>query len=228
MVADSSLEAVLAALDERAGTEPRLERYRVIGRGVDALADVPPGWFVSHAITRIATEGGWWPGRWWFPMFDDVVPSVLAKGRALHFGHEAAARWIGVGSIWERDQFYTPALRQPSPTAPLYGFSNQALWSSMVFPTEAAVLEAFLVTYDDLGLDERGEVNPFFVEWVTQAPGRHEPAGAARVHRRLTELSTAWTTAHRCWVPGAMPRMDEEAWPPELVARIFGVDDTRT
>src|SRR5262249_48128989 len=152
-------------LDARATSEPRLERYRVRGRGAAALADLPPGWFVSDAIAQIATAGGWWPGRGGVPMFGDMVASVLAPGRSDDDHHDADVRWIGVGSIWERDHFSTPALREPVASAPLFGFSSQALWSSMVFPTEAALLEAFVLTFDDLGLDEHDEVNPFFVEW---------------------------------------------------------------
>jgi hypothetical protein len=219
----ADLDAVLAALDERARSEPRLESYRVEGNGPGALADVPPGWFVSDVIARFATEGGWWPGFWRFPILDDLVSDVVTVGSGLE-GQESTVRWAGVGDIWERDHFYTPMLRERAQTAPLFGFSSQALWKSMVFPTEVALLEAFVVTYDELGLDEFDEVNPFFVEWVTKAPNRSEPDGAVRVHLRLAERSTRWTTDHPCWLSGAMPRLDGEVWPPELVEAILGIN----
>lgn len=214
------LEAVLEAIDERALSDPRLERYRVAGRGPSALDGLPAGWFVSDSIARIATVGGWWPGEWTFPTDDGIVMLVVSGTRPLD--GEPDVRWLGVGTVWERDGFWTPALGQRSPTAPLFGFSNQALWSSMVFPTEVAMLEAFAVTYDELGLDENGEINPFFVEWITRPPGPHEPAGAERVHERLGTLARQWTTDHRCWVPSAMPRLDHALWPPELVLAMLG------
>ena len=154
----------MSVLDEKAAVDPRLERYRVPAHS-DALDDLPAGWMVSDAVAEIATHGGWWPGEWWFPRLDNTVASVLT-GRDEPVP-DASARWVGVGCVWERDTFHTPALRRPSVTAPLFGFSNQALWTSMVFPSEAALLDAFVVTYDELGLDEHGEINPFFVEWVT-------------------------------------------------------------
>jgi hypothetical protein len=217
----SDLAAVLGALDERARSDPTLDRYRVVGRGAAAVDDVPAGWFVSDAIAQIACDGGWWPGVWWFPVVDDIVALVLT-GRTEP-PPDAEVVWLGVGSVWERDGFWTPALRERSESAPLFGFSNQALWSSMVFPTEAALLEAFIVTYDELGVDERGEVNPFFVEWITGPPAASEPERAHDVHRRLRTLSSGWTTDHRCWVPAGMPRLQEGFWPPDLVAAVLGL-----
>ena len=215
------LDVVFGALDERARVEPRLDRYRVVGKGPSALDSIPDGWFVSDAIARLAGDGGWWPGEWAFPVVDDIVALVLTGSAARA---DATIRWLGVGSVWERDGFWTPALRTPTSSAPLFGFSSQALWSSMVFPTEAALLEAFLITYDELGLDEHDTVNPFFVEWVTARPGPHEPEGAERVHQRLVARSKEWTTDHRCWVASVMPLMSEEPWPPGLVAALLGVD----
>jgi hypothetical protein len=214
---------VFAALNERAQSETRLERYRVVGDGPGALSGLPAGWFVSDAIARIARDGGWWPGEWQFPVLDDLVTSVLTVGHGLE-EQEPAVRWVGVGSVWERDHFYTPALREGARAAPLYGFSSQALWSSMVFPTEVALLEAFVVTYDELGFDDHGMVNPFFVEWVTQSPSNSEGEGAERVHRRLLKLSQQWTAQHQCWVPDAMPRMDDQIWPANIVAAMLGID----
>jgi len=67
-------------------------------------------------------------------------------------------------------------------------------------PTEAALLEAFVVTYDELGLDERGTVNPFFVEWVTGPPagGGSDVEAQTRVHRRLVTLSSRRATVAGC------------------------------
>ncbi len=216
------LDAVLAALDERARSDSRLERYRVVARGPRALDGVPSGWFVSDAIAQIACDGGWWPGEWSFPTVDDIVVLVLLLGAPSE--HPPQVQWLGVGSVWERDGFWTPALRHPSKSAPLFGFSGQALWSSMVFPTEAAMLEAFLVTYDELGFDEDGDVNPMFVEWVTRPPGPHEADGAQRVHQRLAARSPEWTTDHPCWVPTAMPRMDEGPWAPQVIQAMLGLE----
>ncbi len=124
----------------------------------------------------------------------------------------------------ERDGFWTPALQQETIYAPLFGFSNQALWSSMVFPTEYAMLEAFVVTYDEMGLDDVGEINPFFVEWVTAPPSESEGAAATRVHERLKDLSAEWHVDHPCWVPGPMPAMhhDPSAWPPAAASALLG------
>jgi hypothetical protein len=222
------LQSVLAALDERATIDPRLERYRVRGRGTNATDLLPAGWAVSDSIARISTDGGWWPGEWRFPVIDTTVSMVLT-------GHDEAddganVRWLGVGTVWERDWFWTPALRDSAGSAPLFGFSTQALWWSMVFPTEAAMLEAFMITYDLLGLDDRGEINPFFVEWVTKPPAEHEPEAAHVVHHRLVELSRRWTTSHQCWRGDAMPFVRWEPGyddvPPELIDTILGVDPT--
>lgn len=179
-------------------------------------------------MAQLATRGGWWPGEWYFPGYggksnvDELDPESLTIGTDLEV-RAPQVRWVFVGSVWERDVFYTPMLRKPSRTAPLLGLSNQALWTSMVFPSEACLLQAFLVTYDVLGLDEDGDINPFFVEWITGPLGPHEPDGALEVHRRLVELAAGWSTDHPCWVSGAMPRLDEEPWPAELVAAMLGV-----
>jgi hypothetical protein len=215
---------VMSALDDRATVEPRLERYRVPADPA-ALDGLPDGWVASDAITLIATQGGWWPGAWWFPRLNNIVPLVLT-------GHDetppdASIRWTGVGCVWERDTFYTPTMRSRSATAPLFGFSDQALWASMVFPSEAALLEAFLVTYDEMGLDDQGEINPFFVEWVTRAPADLEQGAAHRAHRRLVELAQGWTSDHPCWEDSAMPCVSWEPgagdWDDNMVAAILGL-----
>jgi hypothetical protein len=91
----------------------------------------------------------------------------------------------------------------------------------MVFPTEAALLEAFLVTYDELGIDESGMVEPDFVEWVTDPPV-NAPPGAERVHHRPVALSRRWTTSHPCWLPDVMPRLSAGEWPPDAVRAMLG------
>jgi hypothetical protein len=53
-----ALYKVLADLDERARSQPRLERYRVPGGGQRVLDGVPSSWNVSAAIAHIATHGG--------------------------------------------------------------------------------------------------------------------------------------------------------------------------
>jgi hypothetical protein len=64
VVISDDLAVVLAALDERARVEPRLDRYRVAGTGASALDSVPDGWFVSDAIARLApTAAGRVSGR---------------------------------------------------------------------------------------------------------------------------------------------------------------------
>jgi len=215
------LYRVLAELDARARSEPRLERYRVAPGGHGALDGVPPGWNVSAAIAHIATQGGWWPGDWNFPQDDDFVRNLFDQGPA-DVGREEEVRWIQVGRIWERDGFWTPSLKAQSETAPIFGFSSQALWASLVFPTEAALLEAFLITYDELGLDQSDSVNPFFVEWVTEPPHPNEGDGALRVHQRLADLSRGWRTTHRCWDPNLMPLHSDDPWPPQAVGAVLG------
>jgi hypothetical protein len=227
-VADEGLDEVFGALAERASKDERLERYRVRGSGAHVLDALPPGWFPSGAVERIATEGGWWPGEWVFPTVDNLVVEVLNLGEGVG-DPEPEVRWVLAGTVWERDCFYTPLLRQRSASAPLFGFSSQALWSSMVFPSEAALLEAFVVTYDEMGFGQHGLVNPFFVEWVTSPPAASEPDAEAahRVHRRLAELSTSWSTAHRCWIPGVMPLLSDGIWPTAVVATVLGVEPAR-
>lgn len=215
------LERVIAQLDDRARSDARLERYRVAGGGPRVLDGIPDGWMISDGIARIAESGGWWPGEWQFPELtdSDTVPTILAL--PADPPSDLGVLWVGVGTVWERDWFFTPALRDHAANAPLCGFSGQALWLSMVFPTEAAILEAFLVTYDELGIDESGEIDPFFVEWVTEPPV-NAPPGAERVHRRLVELSRRWSTNHPCWLPDLMPRLGEEDWPPDAVRAMLG------
>jgi hypothetical protein len=171
---------------------------------------------VSDGISRIAESGGWWPGEWHFPELhlSDTVPTVLDP--SAERPGDPGVLWVGVGTVWERDWFFAPALRERSATAPLCGFSGQALWLSMVFPTEAAILEAFLVTYDELGLDESGMIDPFFVEWITAPPHNASPE-AERAHRRLVQLSRRWSTTHPCWLPDVMPRLSEDDWPTDAI-----------
>jgi hypothetical protein len=225
-VSDPDLEAVLAALDERAKRDPRLEQYRVVGRP-DALLGLPDGWSVSRSVERLAVHGGWWPGRWDFPMVEEIVELVLTGGtvpRPAWMSREPTVRWVGLGTVWERDSFWTPLLREEVPDAPVFGFSSQALWASMVFPSEAALLEAFLLTYDELGIEAEGGVNPFFVEWVTNPPSPVDaPPEAIAVHERLVARSAEWTAEHPCWVPGRMPRLDDGLWPDELIAALLGL-----
>lgn len=211
------LERVLALLDDRARSDRRLLRYRVAGAGPRALDGVPDGWVVSDAIARIAERGGWWPGFWDFPDLTSYDSVATALSLPDDPPDDLGVLWLGVGTIWERDWFHTPALRSRAVDAPLCGYSTQALWLSMTFPTEAALLEAFLATYDELGLDDNGEINPMFVEWVTEPPV-NEPPGAERVHRRLVELSRRWTTSHPCWHLETMPLLaGTEDWPAEAV-----------
>lgn len=142
------LERVMALLDDRARSDRRLERYRVAGAGPGALDRIPDGWVVSDGIARIAERGGWWPGIWSLPDLTDT--DSIARGLSLPGDppDDLGVLWIAAGTVWERDWFYTPALRTPATDAPVCGFSTQSLWISMTFPTEAALLEAFLVTYD--------------------------------------------------------------------------------
>ena len=94
----------------------------------------------------------------------------------------------------------------------------------MVFPTEHALLEAFVVTYDVMGLDVGGEVNPFFVEWVTGPPPPNDGEPAVRVHERLRDLSARWRVDHPCWVPDVMPALRPEAsdWPMHATQALLG------
>lgn len=215
------LERVMAQLDDRARSDARLERYRVAGAGPRALDAIPDGWLVSDGIAHIAEHGGWWPGYWEFPELSDTdsVPSILSLPEDPP--GDLGVLWVGVGTVWELDWFFTPALRDHAVEAPLCGFSTQALWLSMTFPTEAAILEAFLVTYDELGFEEDGTVNPMFVEWITKPPV-NEPPGAERIHQRLVELSRQWSTSHPCWVGEVMPRLADEDWPPAAVQAMLG------
>jgi hypothetical protein len=215
------LERVMALLDDRARSDDRLERYRVAGAGPRALDAMPDGWVVSDCMARVAERGGWWPGEWLFPDLSEshTVPDLLALPEDPP--DDLGVLWVGVGTTWERDWFFTPAVRDHAADAPLCGFSTQALWLSMVFPTEAAILEAFLVTYDELGFDDDGTVNPMFVEWITEPPV-NEPPETERVHRRLVELSRDWTTSHPCWTPETMPLLSAEGWPPDAVQAMLG------
>jgi hypothetical protein len=134
------LERVIAQLDDRARSDERLEQYRVAGAGPRALDAIPDGWVVSDGMARIAERGGWWPGEWMFPELSGIVQDVLIDYEKPP--GDPGVSWVGVGSVWERDWFFTPTLRDHAADAPLCGFSGQALWLSMVFPTEAAILEA--------------------------------------------------------------------------------------
>lgn len=218
------LGRIFAELDDRARSDGRLEQYRVAGGGPQALDAIPEGWVVSDGIARIAELGGWWPGEWQFPLLDDSIACALHPSGEPP--DESEVLWVGAGTVWERDHFFTPALRDRAAHAPLCGFSSQELWVSMVFPTEAAILEAFLVTYDELGFDDEMVppiVNPFFVEWITDPPV-NEPPGAERVHHRLVEMSRRWSTNHPCWLPGVMPLLaDSEDWLPEAVDAMLGI-----
>lgn len=220
-------------LDRRARADARLDRFRVRRGGTGASRWVPPGWHLSDAMARIATDGGWWPGRWLFgPCRDDIVLDGLNDG---WFDTEPTVLWAEVGTVWEKDSFFTPLLRHPRPTAPLLGFSSQALWWSMVFPTEETLLDGMLISHDELGFDEDhggvepAGIDPKFVEWVTDPPieGPHlspeQLAGQRRAHERLQEVRTGWATDHPCWVPGVMPLMTDGWWPPEATAAVLGI-----
>jgi hypothetical protein len=74
------------------------------------------------------------------------------------------------------------------------------------------MLQGFVLVHDEVGLDDTGRIDPFFVEWVTAPPAGAEPDDPRNaVHRRLVELSAGWTTDHPCWRPDAMPAMDDAA-----------------
>lgn len=193
-------------------------------RGGDRLLDgIPDGWLPSESVKALAA-GGWWPGHWTFPeIVDSQILDILTAGDGVG-GATQRVRWVEVGNIWEKDWFYTPVLAESQPSAPLLGFSVQALWTAMVFPTEAALLEAFLITYDEMGLDDRGEINPFFVEWVAGPPLIEENDGRMRVHERIVARSKEWATAHPCWDPSVMPKLDDSLWPAPVVARLLGVE----
>ncbi len=90
------------------------------------------------------------------------------------------------------------------------------------FPTEAALLEAFLATFDVLGCDNEGSgVNPFFVAWILDPPA-DGGAEELRAHGRLVELSGHWRSSHPCWDDTLMPFLTDEEPPVEVVARLVG------
>jgi len=237
LVSSVELDTMNQRFGERAQSEPGLDTYRV-GGDPNVLDLVPEGWFVSDAVAQLVTRGGWWPGEWGpLKKADDVfapmtMAEVLTSDDGLVEGVEPQVRWLYLGRVWERDSFFTPITQEQVPTAPLLGISTQALWHSMVFPTEASLLEAFIITYDELGLDPRGGVHgrggvdPFFVEWITEPPlsaTDEDAAGRLRVHERLVELSSSWTTSHRCWSDLHFPIMNDNYWPPHLTSPLLGV-----
>ena len=216
------MEDVLRELDARARDDPRLERFRVVGRG-DAMRSIPPGWHVSSAVERIAVAGGWWPGEWEFPSIAaDVVGGWLTFQNVDDWVGQV--RWVGMGTSWERAHFFTPMTQSVQRSAPVLGLSSQALWASLVFPSEAALLMAFLITYDEMGLDDMGGVDPFFVEWVTDAPAPGASAGAQRAGARIQEQVGSWSSSHPCWNPSVMPLLSDDPWPTSAVASALGVD----
>lgn len=224
MLSPMDLDQAFEALEDRARAEPALNRYRVAAMGAEALAVIPSGWRASDVVVRIAADGGWWPGTWLLPTGSTVEP-FFDSGEVP--AAERGVQWLALGSVWERDWFFTPLLRHPTPDAPLLGFSAQALWQSLEFPTEAALIESFIVTYDELGLDDRGMVDEMFVDWVTNPPGPDAPPNADRVHRRLHELATDWATTHPVWSPRQMPMRVEGCWPDSLSTYLAGADESR-
>lgn len=136
-----------------------------------------------------------------------------------------SVRWATVGTSWETDYFFSPLLRQPAASGPLLSF-GESLLVSMVFPHEVALLQAFIETYDELGLDETGAVDPTFVDWITDDPTKYPTPNReaeGRVHRRLLELSRSWRTAHPCWLPSVMPLSAEgREWPTQAVEAVLG------
>lgn len=221
------LEAAIAALDERAMAEPGLERYRLAPQP-DALAQVPDGWFLSRSMERLLRDGGWWPGYVRFGDDHGAIADILIDGMPRELEDRVTIRWLFVGSVWEKDGFWTPVAREPFDSAPLLGFSWQALWISMVFPHEAALLEAFTVTYDELGLlgeDEgfpEGSVDPMFVEWLTPPYGQPDEREQG-VRDRLAVLSWEWSTDHPCWNSDFMPVMSDEPWPNAINEQVLGL-----
>jgi hypothetical protein len=234
MTTVDELRLVFDELNERADSDPRLERYRVDGLGEQALEVVPPGWFLSDCIAYIVVNGGWWPG-YWHPILDrdiDTIELFLNGGNGLASNVRNRRRllWCAIGNVFDPDRFCTPLSRQPRASAPLCGVSSQAHWVSMVFPDEASLFKAFLVTYDELGFED-DHVNQMFVEWITDPPRGHVPGEppdptTVRVHHRLVELAADWSTDHPCWMPGFMPALKQlpEAWPAEVCATVLGVE----
>jgi hypothetical protein len=221
------LVATFDALDERARSEPLLQQYRVPAGGIAALEGIPPGWYLSEAMEHLAVHGGWWPGYWSLQPenLTSAPQNSLGVGLSPEGRRDRQVVWTLAGRVWEKDWFYTPLSQQQTVTAPLFGSSSQALWVSMVFPHEVSMLQAFLVAYDELGIDDSvGGVNPFFVEWITDPPpSSDEPT--LRVHQRLVALSAEWTTDHQCWLPDVMPLMGwpESQWSNDVNAAILGV-----
>lgn len=166
------------------------------------------------------------------------IPRRLGRYRVLVYawdftdGPPPDVRWFEFGAVWERDGCFTPVLESTVPSAPVMMFSGQALWRSMVFPTEASLLEAFAITFETMGFEtDPPGVNPFFVEWLIAPPKLDgDTNGPDLVHSKLAARSKDWQTDHRCWSPELMPYNSDDAAAgvdPVLASTLFGIASER-
>lgn len=232
------LETTLARLDSLAAVDPRLEQYR-IGANPTALDHLSGDRVLSDDMVALITEGGWWPGAFSTHHYRDQHPLVsepdladfLVYGVTIDDGPPGEVEWFPFGTVEEGDRCHTPAITEPQPDAPVLMMSNKGLWTSMAFPTEAALLEAFAITIETLGFDnsEYPWIDPAFVEWVTEPPNEWQSRPETlNTHRHIAAAAAAWSSNHRCWNTDLMPFMiDGIKVPAPAIATILGIDAER-
>ena len=164
-----------------------------------------PGDFV-----RLFRRGGFWPGWLSDPSFGDEFEDVVG----LWPQSRPTIRWLNVGTVWERDHFYVPLTTVAFDTAPLGQFSTQMLTVAVVFPSLAALLRAFILAVETLGLDTDGwryPVDPMFVDLVCEPPradreqDQNELARQIQLHDHLCALARGWSSQDPCWSQDLMP-----------------------
>ncbi len=204
-LASRSMVTVLAEWQQRVDADPLLQQYpRTPAPEGEGL---PDGFHLSEDLTYLRRHGGFWPGGL-RPLERAVVREVIDPlGRAG--AGSASILWTEFGCLVPSSVVTSsPATRERVESAPVFVHLAQEDRVAYEFPTEASLLEAALITYDELGCSYQSGrqliLDPYFVEWLggINAPDSH-PEGWSRVRPRLLEAAQDWPTGHHpCWPAG--------------------------
>lgn len=76
----------------------------------------------------------------------------------------------------------------------------------MTFANEAAMLRAFIITYDEIGWDdETSSIATMFVDWMIEPPRFHVTLQQLAAHEKLNAMTERTGSMHPCWDGEHMP-----------------------
>ena len=240
------LESVLERYSAAAKRDGRIERYRVPPNPDfevhmdDYFRKLKPslrpldGWFLSDDLVSLVVEGGWWPTmahRHWPAehrlrvSYPPLLQETALMGVWLDDGFDLTVRWFDLTPNWQHVRIYTPALREPQPSAPLWIEDYESGTNIVAFPSEAAFIEAHLLAYETIGYDEDRDEIPLTAGLENQVAPRQDrrcTQDELLVQDAIDSAAASWGTSHPLWLSDLMPfraqkRLD---WP--VLAHLLG------